>query len=80
MREDKGVVLNGQVSTWTNITTVVSPCPMLGPLLFLIYKNDLFEVFSTNAKLFSELCTNYFHLYFSFFMATSLLKIMLTRI
>ena len=48
------VVLNGRVSTWKNINAGVPQDPILGPLLFLIYINDLTEGLTTNVKLFAD--------------------------
>ena len=48
------VVLNGQVSQWTNIEAAVPQGSILGPLLFFIYINDLSDDLSTNAKLFVD--------------------------
>ena len=48
------VVLNGQVSTWTSVNAGVQQGFILGPLLFLIYINDLSDNLSSNVKLFAD--------------------------
>ena len=48
------VVLNWQISQWTNIEAGVTQGSILGPLLFLIYINDLSDDLSTNAKVFAD--------------------------
>ena len=48
------VVLNGRLSKRSNISARVPQVPILEPLLFLIYINDLSDNLSSNAKLFAD--------------------------
>ena len=48
------VVLNGQCSSWVDIRAEVPQGSILGPLLFLIYVNDLPNGLKSECKLFAD--------------------------
>ena len=47
-------MLNGKNSFWTNVHAGVPQGIILGPLLFLIYVNDLSDNLTSNVKLFAD--------------------------
>ena len=48
------VVINGQSSEWGTINAGVPQGSVLGPLLFLIFINDIVDIVRSNIKLFAD--------------------------
>ena len=55
----KRVVINGNVSNWTEVLTGIPQGSILGPILFIIYINDLPGVVGSVCKLFADDCKLY---------------------
>jgi len=48
------VVVNGQFSSWSEVVSGVPQGSVLGPLLFLLYVNDLPDQIKTNIRMFAD--------------------------
>ena len=51
------MVISGQASEWASVTSGVPQGSILGPLLFLLYVNDIGEEIHSHARLFADDCT-----------------------
>ena len=56
---EQRVVVGGEHSAWTDVTSGVPQGTVLGPLLFLAYINDLPSNISSNVRLFADDCVIY---------------------
>ena len=58
-RRTQQVVVNGAASSSTIVTSGVPQGTVLGPLLFLLYINELPDYLSTSVRLFADYCILY---------------------
>ena len=56
---EQRVLIDGQSSDWTNVSSGVPQGSVLGPLLFLIYVNDVGSGLCSSTRLFADDCTLY---------------------
>ena len=59
MKRQQRVVVNGDASEWVPVSSSVPQGTVLGPLLILIYINDITEGFSSELRLFADDCLLY---------------------
>ena len=56
LNRQQRVVIDGQFSNWFNVSSGVPQGSILGPMLFLIYVNDIGDDLSSTCKLFADDC------------------------
>ena len=52
-------MINGKTSYWTNVLSGIPQGSVLGPIIFIIFINDLLEVVENVCKLFADDCKLY---------------------
>ena len=50
----QSVKINGSTSSWTNVTSGVPQGSILGPLMFLLFDNDIPQITLSNIMLFAD--------------------------
>ena len=56
---EQRVVINGHSSDWSHVSSGVPQGSILGPLLFILYVNDISSVVQSNVKMFADDVTLY---------------------